>query len=168
MIRNCLLPAFFVFLRTGELTVPTGSSYNPSVHLSVGDIAVDHPSRPLFVCVTIKQSKTDPFRKGVDLFIGRTGLHHKDTGEVGEFSLPAVRIFEYQGSNWRVTQVCWWHERTAPDVVSISVHISAFIIPSKMHVGAAFPTYSDPNITFERVFQSRLVTRLLFLQQQKK
>ena len=72
MIRNCLLPAFFVFLRTGELTVPTGSSYNPSVHLSVGDIAVDHPSRPLFVRVTIKQLKTDPFRKGVDLFTGRT------------------------------------------------------------------------------------------------
>ena len=96
------------------------------------------------------------------------GLHHKDTGEVGEFSLPAVRMFEYQGSNWRATQVCWWHERTAPDVVSISVHISAFIIPSKMHVGAAFPTYSDPNITFDQVFQSRLVTRLLFLQQQKK
>ena len=29
--------------------------------MSVGGIAVDH------------QSKTDPFRKGVDLFIGRTG-----------------------------------------------------------------------------------------------
>lgn len=64
---------FFAFLRAGELTVPTGSSYDPGVHLSVGDIAVDHPSRPSFVRVTIKQSKTDPFRKGVDLFIGRTG-----------------------------------------------------------------------------------------------
>ena len=64
--------SFCAFLRAGELTVPTGSSYDPSVHLSVGDIAVDHPSRPSFVRVTIKQSKTDPFRKGVDSFIGRT------------------------------------------------------------------------------------------------
>ena len=54
---------FFAFLRAGELTVPTGSSFDPSVHLSVGDIAVDHSSRPSFVRVTIKQSKTDPFRK---------------------------------------------------------------------------------------------------------
>ena len=59
---GCLLPVFFFsFLQAGELTVPTGSSYDPSIHLSVGGIAVDH------------QSKTDPFRKGVDLFIGRTG-----------------------------------------------------------------------------------------------
>ena len=26
-----------------------------------------------FIRITIKQSKTDPFRKGIDLYIGRTG-----------------------------------------------------------------------------------------------
>ena len=34
---------FFAFLRAGELTVPTGNTYDPSVHLSIGDIAVDDP-----------------------------------------------------------------------------------------------------------------------------
>ena len=48
---------FFAFLRAEELTVPSGSSYDPSVHSSVGDIAIDHSSRPSFMRVTIKQSK---------------------------------------------------------------------------------------------------------------
>ena len=65
--------AFFGFLRVGELTSPDDASYDPSVHLSFADIAVDDPARPSFVRVAIKQSKTDPFRRGVDLFLGRTG-----------------------------------------------------------------------------------------------
>ena len=41
-------------------------------HLSFTDIAVDDPVNPTFIRVTIKQSKTDPFRQGVQLFLGRT------------------------------------------------------------------------------------------------
>ena len=54
--------------------------YDPSIHLSVENIAIDEPKRPSFLRVTIKQSKMDPFRKGVDLFVGLTG---KDTCRVG-------------------------------------------------------------------------------------
>lgn len=61
---------FFAFMRAGELTVPSDDSFDPSVHLCVSDISVDHPSRPSMIKVKIKQSKTDPFRKGVDLFVG--------------------------------------------------------------------------------------------------
>ena len=50
-------------LRIGELTTPDDGSYDPSVHLSFGDVAVDDPGCPAFVRVTIKQSKTDPFVK---------------------------------------------------------------------------------------------------------
>ena len=64
--------AFFGFLRIGEMVVPNNSAYNPSVHLSLSDIAVDNPERPAVLRLTIKQSKTDPFRKGVDLFLGKT------------------------------------------------------------------------------------------------
>ena len=64
--------AFFGFLRTGEMTVPSDSKYDPSCHLSFGDIAVDNPKLPSVVRVTIKQSKTDPFRQGIDLFLGKT------------------------------------------------------------------------------------------------
>ena len=64
--------AFFGFLRIGEMTAPDVGSYDPSVHLGFGDVAVDNQRRPTFMRVTINQSKTDPFRKGVNLFLGRT------------------------------------------------------------------------------------------------
>lgn len=63
---------FFGFLRTGEMTVPGDGSYDKACHLSREDIAVDNPANPGVIRITIKQSKTDPFRKGVDLFIGKT------------------------------------------------------------------------------------------------
>ena len=63
---------FFGFLRAGEITKANDSSYDPTVHLSLGDIAVDDQCRPSLVRLTIKQSKTDPFRKGVGIFVGRT------------------------------------------------------------------------------------------------
>ena len=64
--------AFFGFLRVGELTVGSDDSYDASVHLSLGDIAVDNPASPTMVRLSIKQSKTDPFRQGVDIFLGKT------------------------------------------------------------------------------------------------
>ena len=63
--------AFFGFLRIGEMTVPSDATYDPSTHLSQSDIAVDNPSNPSVIRVSIKQSKTDPFRRGVDLFLGK-------------------------------------------------------------------------------------------------
>ena len=64
--------AFFGFLRAGELTVPGDNSYDSAVHLSYKDISVDNPDNPRVIRITIKQSKTDPFCKGVDLYVGRT------------------------------------------------------------------------------------------------
>ena len=63
---------FFGFLRSGEMTVPTTGMYDKTCHLSLADIAVDNPAKPETIRVRIKQSKTDPFRKGIDLFMGRT------------------------------------------------------------------------------------------------
>ena len=54
------------------MVVPNNSAYDPSVHLSLSDIAVDNPERPAVLRLTIKQSKTDPFQKKVDLFLGKT------------------------------------------------------------------------------------------------
>ena len=63
---------FFAFLRAGEMTVPSDRYFDPAVHMCVGDVAIDDPTQPSMLRVTIKQSKTDPFRKGVNLFVGRT------------------------------------------------------------------------------------------------
>ena len=42
----------------GEFMVPSETAYDPGTHL---------------VWLSIKQSKTDPFRQGVDIFLGRSG-----------------------------------------------------------------------------------------------
>ena len=52
---------------------PTDGGFDPSVHLGVGDVALDNPREPSMVQVRIKQSKTDPFRRGINLYVGRTG-----------------------------------------------------------------------------------------------
>ena len=63
--------AFFGFLRAGELTIPSDATFDPQVHLTWGDIAVDIPKDPRVLGVTIKASKTDPFRKGITIFLGK-------------------------------------------------------------------------------------------------
>ena len=57
--------AFFGFLQCGEFTVPGPTTYDPDVHLCLNDVAIDSRESPSLVRITIKQSKTDPFRKGV-------------------------------------------------------------------------------------------------------
>ncbi len=63
--------AFFGFMRIGELTVPSDDGYDASGHLSWGDVLVDDPAHPSRIEVRIKASKTDPFRQGISIFIGR-------------------------------------------------------------------------------------------------
>lgn len=73
MIWAACTLAFFAFLRAGEMTVPNNETFDSSVHLSIADIAVDDAKNPSVLQISIKQSKTDPFRRGVDLYVGRTG-----------------------------------------------------------------------------------------------
>ena len=72
--------AFFGFLRSAEFTVPNLASFSPSIHLGLDDVAVDSMLSPSCLQLRIKASKTDPFRKGIFLHIGR-----------GEFPLCAIR-----------------------------------------------------------------------------
>ena len=65
---------FFGFLRSGELTAPEDREFDQGQHLSFADMAVDNPAKPTTISVRIKQSKTDPFRRGVTIFLGRTDL----------------------------------------------------------------------------------------------
>ena len=63
----------FGFLRSGEATVPSRAAYDPAVHLSIADVARDSLSPPSVVSVKIKALKTDPFRQGTTIHLGRTG-----------------------------------------------------------------------------------------------
>ena len=75
MLWAAACTCFFGFLRSGEATVPTTSSYDPEIHLSITDISIDSLTSPNAIMVRIvKASKTDSLRQGVTLYLGRTGV----------------------------------------------------------------------------------------------
>ena len=63
---------FFAFMRSGEITVPKGTHFNPEIHLTPKDISVDNVHNPAVLKIRLKVSKTDQARQGIDLFVGRT------------------------------------------------------------------------------------------------
>ena len=72
MLWGACCLGFSAFLRAGEFTVPSRAAYDPSVHLSVEDVAIDTRAAPSIIRLRLKQSKTDPFRQGVDIHLGKT------------------------------------------------------------------------------------------------
>ena len=72
MIWAAMCLCFFGFLRAGEMTLESETSFDPGAHLCFADVAIDDPANPAILKVRIKASKTDPFRKGVDIYLGRT------------------------------------------------------------------------------------------------
>jgi len=64
--------AFFGFLCCSEFTILSQDTFDDAVHLSFEDISVDDWENPKVIATRIKQSKTDPFRKGVTLMLGKT------------------------------------------------------------------------------------------------
>ena len=64
--------AFFGFLSVSEFTIPTEGSYDPSRHLSLSDIAVNNRKKPHLLQLSLKESKADPFKQGVKVYVGAT------------------------------------------------------------------------------------------------
>jgi len=91
---------FFGFLRAGEVVVPSEGGFDPSSHLAYGDVRANNLSTPQFLEVWIKASKTDPFRHGVSVYLGRT------TGELcpvawfsGECGVAPSSLSQMAGSS---------------------------------------------------------------------
>ena len=72
MLWAACTTCLFCFLRSGEITASTTCTFHSTYHLTLEDISIDNIGQPGAVRVRIKASKTDPFRKGVDIFLGRT------------------------------------------------------------------------------------------------
>ena len=72
MLWAACCTCFFGFLRCGEITVPSVQEFDPGYHLSYGDVRLDSTTQPSVVDVNIKASKTDPFRQGVRIYLGKT------------------------------------------------------------------------------------------------
>ena len=50
--------------------MPSQQAYDPEVHLNLADRAVVSHENPTIIRLLIEQSKTDPFRQGVEIFLG--------------------------------------------------------------------------------------------------
>ena len=64
---------FFGFFCSGEITVPSAAAFDPTIHLSWGDVAVDDLANPSVIRFFLKRSKCDQFGSGVEVFVGKTG-----------------------------------------------------------------------------------------------
>ena len=64
--------SFFGFLRSGEICVGTNGLFDPERDLTARDIQIDDIENPQLLKIHLKQSKTDPFRAGTDVFMSRT------------------------------------------------------------------------------------------------
>ena len=104
MLWAAMCLCFYGFLRAGEAVAPVDGKFNPSQHLSYADVAVDNVRQPSYLAVQIKQSKTDPFRKGVQVIIGRAGsplcpvvaiLAYMVLRKLGEGPLSALKMADH-------------------------------------------------------------------------
>ena len=101
-------PGYVVYNIYGKMLVPEDMSYDPDVHLSLRDIAIDDLKNPSVLQVTIRQSKTDLFRRGVSLYVGRTsvcnaklpGVERREAGTtvpISESETPNTTLFHRCG-----------------------------------------------------------------------
>jgi len=66
---------FFGFLHSSEFTISSQQHYDPKIHLFLSDVTMDSRNSPSMVCIHIKQSKTEPFRESIRIYLGRTHQH---------------------------------------------------------------------------------------------
>ena len=64
---------FFGFFRAGEITVLTDMPFDAGAHLKFEDVAIDSKQSPSVMEICLKASKPDPYRKGINMYIGHTG-----------------------------------------------------------------------------------------------
>ena len=65
-------PSLLLLLRLGELLLESEASYNLSLHLSWGDVAIDARSATSMIKIYLRKSKCDQFGNGADILLGRT------------------------------------------------------------------------------------------------
>ena len=72
MIWAACCLAYFGLLRVSEFTTQSPDYINHSRDLLLADVALDSHTSPQMVRLTIKQSKTDQFRQGTYVYLGKT------------------------------------------------------------------------------------------------
>ena len=73
MLWAAMLLCFFGFFRSGEVCSPPLELFDKTSHLAFTNVSVDSISNPQQLSIQLKRSKTDPFGKGVQVCVGKTG-----------------------------------------------------------------------------------------------
>ena len=71
MLWAAVVICFFGFFHSGEITVPSLKSFDPSIHLAWGDVSLDNVLDPTMLKVHLRKSKTDQLKKGANIYIGK-------------------------------------------------------------------------------------------------
>ena len=66
LIQVAMTVAFFGCLHAGEICVSDGVTFDPTKHVTVGDLEI-FPDEKM-ISIFLKQSKTDKFSNGVAIF----------------------------------------------------------------------------------------------------
>ncbi len=75
MLWAAMTTCFVGCLSSEEITLPSEASFDPATHLCFSDLSIDCIHNPQVVKLRLKASKSDPFRIGVEVVLGRTANH---------------------------------------------------------------------------------------------
>ena len=75
MLWSTVVICFFGFFRSGEITVPSVSSFDPSSHLAWGDVSLDNVLEPTTLKIHLKRSKTDQLKRGLMYTLEEQAAH---------------------------------------------------------------------------------------------
>lgn len=123
MLWAAACTCFFGFLRSGEATVPSQAAYYPAVHLSISDISINSLSSPHKIIIRRKASKTDPFRQGFNVVLGRTEADLCPVaallGYIAMRGLAPGPLFHFSDARLLTRQVLVSEIRTALSLVGV-------------------------------------------------
>ena len=70
ILWEAALVRFFGSMQASKLMIDQTEGFNLSQYLGLNDVATDSQAHPTMMQITLKKSKTDPFRKEVTIILG--------------------------------------------------------------------------------------------------
>ena len=107
----------------GEITAPERGSFDPGAHLIFSDVTVDSLHQPRRVRIMVKQSKTDPFREGTDIYLGWTATTVPCVGSpdiYGEEKGGGRPLFRFEDGRALMRPALVLHVKRALEAVRVS------------------------------------------------
>ena len=63
----------FEFMQTEKITIPSAHVFAEGAYLPFSNLALDSTNNLSILHIHLQASKTDPFRMGIDIYVGKMG-----------------------------------------------------------------------------------------------